>query len=97
MIIRGIKFCKYIKYLGVYLGNDKNECHTLNWENKLENFEKLLDNWKTKNLTLYTKIDFLKTYALAKLTFLLSLLHIPEGYLQKIEKAVYNFLWGKNG
>ena len=67
----------------------------LNWENKLENFEKLLDNWKTKNLTLYTKIDFLKTYALAKLTFLLSLLHIPEGYLQQINEAVFNFLWGK--
>ena len=93
--IGGIKWPSYVRYLGVYIGHNKDECRALNWENKLDAFERLLDNWKTKHLTLHSKVNFLKTFALSKLVFSALMLPIPDGYVSKIEKLIYKFIWGK--
>ena len=93
--ISGIKFSKIVRYLGIYIGTDLVECNVRNWDNKLQNFQKLLDIWKNKHLTLYSKIDFIKTYALSKIIFSVIMLPLPIGFTKNIEKIIYNFIWGK--
>lgn len=90
-----LKWVSITKYLGIFIGTCKNTCEKKNWENKLEKFQRLLDVWKLKNLTLFSKIDFLKTYALSKFTFLATMIEIPDSITNNIEKAVYKFIWGK--
>ena len=50
---------------------------------------------KTKNLTIYSKITFLKTFALSKIIFSALNLPIPDGFIKQLETAIYNFIWGK--
>ena len=41
-----------IRYLGIYIGNDKELCEKLNWTNKIDDMQKLIDSWRTRKLTL---------------------------------------------
>ena len=55
--IAGIKWRNDpIKYLGIYIGINREACNNLNWYSKLEAFQRLLDVWRTKNLTLYSSL-----------------------------------------
>ena len=83
----GITWPKVVRYLGVYMGYDMNECETQNWEDKLINFQKLLDCWKTKSNTIFSKIHLFVFVAL--------LLPIPKGFVKQLEKLTFNFILGK--
>ena len=51
--IEGIKWSeKPIKALGVYFGNNKEECEKLNWENKIDKVNTLFFSWGKRNLTI---------------------------------------------
>jgi hypothetical protein len=47
---------KPIKALGVYFGNNKEECEKLNWENKIDKMNTLFFSWGKQNLTILGKI-----------------------------------------
>ena len=53
-----------IRYLGVYIGNNEQECQNLNWESKLEKIQKLLNSWRRRNLSLCGKVTIIKTLVL---------------------------------
>ena len=93
--IANIKFLNSIRYLGIYVGNDHTENNYKNWESRLEKFQRTLDNWKSKNLSIYSKVNFIKTYAISQLNFVVLMLEIPDGFIEKVERIIYNFLWGK--
>ena len=44
-------------------------------------------------LTLYGKINIIKTLGLSKLIFSTSVLPIPENFAQKVNKLTFKFLW----
>ena len=82
--ICGLKWPNIIRYLGMYVGKDLNECDKRNWVDKLVTFQKLLDCWKLKNLTLYIKVNFIRTMAISKLIFSVQMLPTPDTLLKKI-------------
>jgi hypothetical protein len=41
-----------IKSLGIYFGNNNEECQKLNWENKIEKMNKLFCAWGKRNLSI---------------------------------------------
>jgi hypothetical protein len=90
-----INWPKYpIKYLGIFIGNDEKVCYKYNWLNKLEMLQKLLDSWRSWNLSLFGKVVIIKTLGIPKLVYSASLLHIPEAVIKKANKMLFNFLWG---
>ena len=94
--IAGIKWRNdQIRYLGIDIGTNREDCNKLNWTSKLEAFQKLLDVWKTKYLTLYSKVSFSKTHALSQIIYSALNLPIPPGFSKKLEVIMYNFIWGK--
>jgi hypothetical protein len=51
--IEGIKWLeKPIKALGVYFGNNEEECEQLNWKNKIDKMNTLFFSWGKRNLTI---------------------------------------------
>jgi hypothetical protein len=51
--IEGIKWYeKPFKTLGVYFGNNKEDCEKLNWENKIDKMNTLFFSWGKRNLTI---------------------------------------------
>ncbi|MCP3887294.1 MAG: hypothetical protein GY702_00255, partial [Desulfobulbaceae bacterium] len=84
-----------IRYLGIHIGHETLLCEKLNWTSKIEELQKLLDSWRTRNLSLQGKILIIKTLALPKLVYSASMLEIPDNIVKKINKIIYTFLWGK--
>ena len=83
-----------IRYLGIYVGHNPITCNKLNWEDKLEAFQKLIDNLRIRKLTIFGRVLICKTLALPKLVYAASLLPIPDGIVKRINKILFNFIWG---
>jgi hypothetical protein len=80
--------------LGMEYDLDEDEFTRINYENKIKDFEKTLNPWMTRNLTVYGKICILKSLALPKLSHLFSALpNPPEDMFRRIENSCFNFIW----
>ena len=66
-----------IKSLGVFFGHNRLQCNELNWSSKIENCEKILINWKKRNLTFFGKIQIIKTLLLPKCVYLAQSTVVP--------------------
>lgn len=86
---------KPVKCLGIYIGHNQDKCLHLNWYKKLERVEEVLRNWKKRKLTLFGKVEVIKTYALSKLVFPASVLPTPEEVIKRVKILIYYFLWGE--
>jgi len=82
-----------MKALGIFFSYDTNKTNELNIAEKIGNLEKMLNSWKRRNLTLYGKINIVKTFGLSKLIYNASVLVIPENFIKEIEKLIFNFIW----
>ena len=82
------------KALGICFTNNKNDILKLNLLNKVEDFNNCLKSWMHRKLTLLGKITVLKSFALPKLVYPLTVLHNPpEGILQDIINTMFRFIW----
>ena len=82
-----------IKALGIFFSYDEDKTSELNFAEKIRNLEKTLNIWKKRNLTLYGKINIVKTFGLSKLIFNASVLVIPEHFIKEIEQIIFEFIW----
>jgi len=82
-----------VKALGVYFGHDIKKRQKLNWDKKLEDLEKCLRTWKSRELTLLGRILIVKTFAVSKLIYLSSTCVCPHMVLKKINKIIFRFIW----
>jgi len=64
-----------------------------NFGEKILNLEKTLNTWQRRNLTLYGKINIVKTLGISKLIYSASVLPVPDHYIQEINKLIFNFIW----
>ena len=92
--IEGIKWYeKPIKTLGVYFGNNKEECEKLNWENKIDKMNTLFFSWRKRNLTILGKIMIIKALVIPIFTFVASACVVPDKYRKEIESKCFKFIW----
>ena len=94
----GINWCKpedTVRCLGIHIGHDPGVCRKKNWDDKLEDMQKLVDQWRTRDLTFYGKVLVFKTLALSRIVFSALNTCIPQDIIGKINKIMYGFLWNK--
>ena len=82
-----------VNALGVFFSRNQESANRLNFGEKIRNLEKTLNTWQRRNLTLYGKINIVKTLGLSKLIYSASVLPVPEHYIQEINKLTFNFIW----
>ena len=83
-----------IKFLGVNISLDKKEMFNLNYEGQLQKLNTVLHMWSQRGLTPIGKVAIIKSLAISKITFLLSVLpNPPDDFLKRIEKSFFNFIW----
>ena len=51
-----------IRYMGIHIGYNSAEIYQLNWQNKLELFQKTLDCWRTRELTIFGRNTIVKSW-----------------------------------
>ena len=80
--------------LGITFSNNKQLYHDLNLVPKINDFCNCLNRWKKHNLSLIGKITVIKTFALPKLIYPLTVLETPsEEIINLINKSMFQFLW----
>ena len=89
----GIKWPEQFRYLGIYLGYNRPLNDIRNWYENLDDIEITLKKWKNRNLSLFGRVQILKTFGLSKLILPASTIVIPKDIVKKIDKIFYKFLW----
>ena len=84
------------KALGMVFYNDTHQTNTYNLTSKLNDFKNCLKQWQHRKLTLMGKITVVKSYALPKLIYPLTVLkNISSDKIKEINQLMFNFIWDK--
>ena len=80
--------------LGIVFANNRMKYHELNMEPKIKEFCNCLKRWKRHSLSLIGKITVIKTFALPKIIYPLTVLENPPiEYINLIKKSMIDFIW----
>ena len=79
--------------LGVHFSYNKNAAEKKNFISKLEALKTLLNMWMIRDLSLYGKVQIIKSLALSKFTFICSVLPSPIDFESKVNSITFNLLW----
>jgi len=84
------------KALGVHFDvRNFNGILELNYSKKITKAEELIRKWGKRDLTVYGKVTIIKSLLLSQFVYLfVPLTRPPSAIIKKIEKIIYNFLWG---
>ena len=85
----------YVNALGICFTTDQSISYSKNLESRLLSLEKCLNVWSSRDLTLYGKINIVKSLALSKLTFIASVLLIPDDLIKSVNKQIVDFIWSQ--
>ena len=84
---------KPIYALGIYFSyNDELATEKIFYD-KLVSLKKILNIWSSRDISIYGKINIVKTLALSKLTFVCSVLDTPDGFTEEVNKIIFKFIW----
>ena len=81
------------KALGIWYAKTQEEIKTLNYIERIQKIDKLINIWKLRNLSLKGKITIIKTLLLPQIQFLFSMLYTPNNIIKQIDEKLFNFLW----
>ena len=76
-----------------FFSHNRTPAEELNFGAKVRELEQTLNTWKRRKLTLYGKINIVKTLGLSKLIYYASVLNVPKQYVEEINKITFNFIW----
>ena len=82
------------KTLGVTFHTDLSQMLKLNLDPKINDFNKCIETWKKRNLSTLGKITVVKSFALPKLIYPLTVLPNPsEEIIKNIKGKMFEFIW----
>ena len=95
----GISWSKRpMKVLGVYCSYDESECNKLNFETRVNKCKSVLNEWKSRHLTMIGRAQILKTFIVSQFLFIASAIVLPKHYISVINNMMIDFMWrGKKG
>ena len=82
-----------VKYLGVHISTDLELVVKKNWETKLQKIQRIVDNWKKRNLTLFGRVLIVKTLLISQVVHLIMYCSVPQHVRKRLEQILYNFVW----
>ena len=82
-----------VKYLGFSISMDEQVACNVDWDDKMEKMQRLLDNWRKRNLTLFGRVMIIKSLALSQVVHLLMFNQVPPSIITRLNKMFFRFLW----
>ena len=84
---------KSLSSLGVFYSKDPNETIEVNFNNKLNKVQSLLNMWSQRNLSIKGKITVIKSTVLPQILYICANLGVPDWFVSKINSIMYHFIW----
>ena len=69
--------------LGIFFSPNRTLAEKLNFGAKVRELEQTLNTWRRRKLTLYGKINIVRTLGLSKLIYNASVLNVPKQYIEQ--------------
>ena len=79
--------------LGVHFTYNTELSYKKNFFDKLGSLKKTLSVWSRRDLSIYGRINIVKTLALSKLVFMSSVMETPKNFATEVNKIVFDFIW----
>jgi hypothetical protein len=89
----GIKWVKEVHALGICFSYDNDSVVLKNFMDRAKAFQRILDMWSQRDLSLIGKITILKSLAFSKVIYQCGVLAIPPNYIELLEDIAYKFIW----
>jgi hypothetical protein len=86
---------KSVKFLGVYINNDKDKMIEENYTDKLNRIQELANMWCLRKMTLKGKVTIINSLLASQLIYLGTVFHTPQWVLKKYKDIILKFLWDK--
>ena len=83
----------YVIALGIAFSCCKDFCEKLNFYDKLNKLENVLNLWSIRSLSLIGRINVVKNLAISKLVYNSSVLTPPKDFAQKVNERIFKFIW----
>ena len=89
----GIKWPEQLRCLGIYLGYNNQLNDKKNFDDKVEEIERILSKWGKRDLSLFGRIQIIKTFAVSKIVLSASTQCVPDYIVKRLEGILFKFLW----
>ena len=89
----GLKWVSKLKILGIFLSANPSEMEE-NLKDKIKEISDLLGKWTFRNMTVYGRIQIVKSLALSKVTHLIQVIPNPsQTLIFDLQRIINNFVW----
>ena len=82
-----------IKILGIHYSYNKKLMNERNFMKAFSNFKTVLNMWKTRQLTIYGRLEVVRSLAISKIMYVLNMLDPPKGFCKDVQNAINGFVW----
>ena len=87
-----MKWPKAMRCLGIFIGHDKERNEKLNWFDKIEKKRQSIASWSKRDLSIYGKVQIIKSFAVSQLVHAASLIPVPSGIVKTINRIFFKYI-----
>ena len=79
--------------LGVYFTYNEELATKRNLFEKVLKLKKILNILPSRDISIYGRVNIVKTLAISKLTFICSVLDTPKGFTDEVNNIIFDYIW----
>ena len=84
---------KAIKILGIFFTYDDALAYSLNFDRLIQSIDNTLNLWKWRNLTIFGKVQIIKTFIVPKISYMTNIISLDAIKLKELNKKFFTFIW----
>ena len=84
---------KTVYALGVYFSYDEELATKREFFEKMPKLKQILNVWSSRDISIYGRVNIVKTLAISKLTFICSVLDAPKGFTDEVNNIIFDYTW----
>ena len=92
----GVKCKTCVKFLGIYITYDVQMLVEKNFKQRLKKIKNTIKLWKTRGLSIYGKVNIIKTLLFPKMIYPSSVICTPYEVIKEFNSLIFRFLWNGN-
>ena len=77
----------------MYFGYDAKQRDALNFRQTLKDMKKSINTWKWRGLSLLGKFQIVKTFAVRKIMYGVSVIPLSKELIKEANSIIYGFIW----
>ena len=89
----GVKWQKCVKFLGIFITYDVQLLVEKNFKQRLKKVKNTINSWKIRGLSIYGKVNIIKSILFPKMIYPSSILCTPVEIIKEFQALIFNFLW----